>query len=68
MKSLFELNGGTYTMQGDYRLPDVNEYGFYIADAVNAAINQNKKISFVYFDYDANKERHVIRKSEGIFR
>lgn len=23
MKSLFEQNGGTYTMQGDYRLPDV---------------------------------------------
>lgn len=22
-KSLFEQNGGTYTMQGDYRLPDV---------------------------------------------
>lgn len=24
MKSLFEENGGTYTMQGDYRLPDVS--------------------------------------------
>ena len=24
MKSLFEQNGGTYTMQGDYRLPDVS--------------------------------------------
>lgn len=23
MKSLFEQHGGTYTMQGDYRLPDV---------------------------------------------
>lgn len=23
MKSLFEQNGGTYTMQGDYRLPNV---------------------------------------------
>lgn len=23
MTSLFEQNGGTYTMQGDYRLPDV---------------------------------------------
>ena len=23
MKSLFEQNGGTYTVQGDYRLPDV---------------------------------------------
>lgn len=23
MKSLFEQSGGTYTMQGDYRLPDV---------------------------------------------
>lgn len=23
MKSLFEQNGGTYTMQGDYRLPDI---------------------------------------------
>ena len=23
MKSLFEQNSGTYTMQGDYRLPDV---------------------------------------------
>lgn len=24
MKSLFEQNGGTYTMQGDYRLPNVS--------------------------------------------
>lgn len=24
MKSLFEQNGGIYTMQGDYRLPDVS--------------------------------------------
>jgi len=24
LKSLFEQNGGTYTMQGDYRLPDVS--------------------------------------------
>ena len=23
MKSLFEVHGGTYTMQGDYRLPNL---------------------------------------------
>ena len=38
--------------------PD-NEDVIYIADAVNAAINAGKKISFQYFDYNARKEKEL---------
>ena len=37
-----------------------NEKGYYIVDAVNDAINSDKKISFLYFDYDVRKRRRLM--------
>jgi predicted DNA-binding transcriptional regulator YafY len=39
----------------------INENVYYSVDAIHAAINGNKKISFKYFDYNA-KKRRVYRK------
>jgi len=41
-----------------------NEQAFYSVDAIHAAINNEKKITFKYFDYDVHKKR-VFRK-DGI--
>ena len=40
-----------------------NEKGYYIVDAVNEAILEDRQISFYYFDYDGEK-RHVF-KNDG---
>ncbi len=41
------------------RIKPANEYSFYISDAINTAINKNKKISFLYYDYDNKKEKQL---------
>ena len=41
MKSIFEQSGGTYTMQGDYRLPNLSVFG------INA-FNKCQHINFFY--------------------
>lgn len=41
------------------RVKQGNEKIYYIMDAVNEAINQGKKISFKYFQYDARKNRQL---------
>jgi len=43
------------------RPKSVNESVYYSIDAIHSAINERKKISFKYFDYDLNKAR-VYRK------
>jgi len=42
--------------------PD-NEKIYYIVDALNDAINQKCKVSFLYFDYLPNKKKHI--KNDG---
>ena len=40
-----------------------NEKGYYIVDAVNEAINSKRQISFLYTDFDAEKQR--ILRNDG---
>jgi len=41
------------------RIKPENEMIYYIVDAINDAINQAKKISFQYFEYDASKKKKL---------
>ena len=43
----------------DKSIKPANEKIYYIVDALNDAINQNKKVSFHYFDYLPTKEKHI---------
>lgn len=43
----------------DENIKPANEKIYYIVDALNDAINQNKKVSFHYFDYLPTKEKHI---------
>lgn len=45
------------------RIKRENENIFYIIDAVNQAINEKKKIAFLYFQYDVKKEKRL--KNDG---
>jgi predicted DNA-binding transcriptional regulator YafY len=56
-----QLNRQVYV---DGQPKSVNESVYYNVDAIHTAINENKKIGFKYFDYDANKRR-VYRKDGG---
>ena len=44
------------------RAKTINETVYYSIDQIHAAVNENKKILFRYFDYDTNKKR-VYRKN-----
>lgn len=41
------------------RIKPDNEMIYYIVDAINEAINTGKKISFLYFEYSAEKEKKL---------
>ncbi len=41
------------------RIKAGNEMVFIVSDTVNEAINKHKKISFYYFEYTVNKEKHL---------
>lgn len=41
------------------RVKTDNEQIYYIVDAINTAINHSKKVSFLYFKYDENKEKKL---------
>ena len=45
------------------RVKSDNEKGYYIVEAINDAINEGKRISFYYTDYNAQKER--VLKNDG---
>ena len=45
------------------RVRSANEKGYYIVDAINTAINEGKRISFFYTDYDARKKQ--ILRNDG---
>jgi len=40
-----------------------NEKGYYIVDAINDAINSERKLSFYYYDYDSKKHHEL--KNDG---
>lgn len=46
------------------RIKTENEQVYYIIDAINSAINQSKKISFLYFKYNEKKEK--VLKNDGL--
>lgn len=46
------------------RLKPSNEQIYYIADALNDAINQGKKVSFQYFQYNVRKEQKLRHDGE----
>lgn len=45
------------------RIKSDNENGYYIVDAINEAIDTRHKISFLYTDFDINKNRYI--KNDG---
>ena len=45
------------------RIKTENEQIYYIVDTINTAINHSKKISFLYFKYNENKEK--VLKNDG---
>ena len=48
------------------RPKSINEQSYYNVDAIHAAINNGKRVTFKYFDYDANKNR-VFRKDGLVY-
>lgn len=48
------------------RAKTMNETVLYSIDNIHSAINENKKITFKYFDYSVNKER-VFRKEGNLY-
>lgn len=46
------------------RIKPGNERAYIIVDAINEAINSNKKISFQYFRYNVRKEKKITRNGE----
>ena len=46
------------------RIKPDNEKVYYIVDAINQAINENKKISFQYFRYNVRKEKKLKHNGE----
>jgi len=52
-----------------YRLPKTpNETVIYIVDALNTALDQQKQISFRYFDYDAKLQRVYRKEGQSYVR
>ena len=49
------------------RAKTMNETVYYSIDQIHAAVNENKKIAFRYFDYNADKKR-VYRKDGEIYK
>ena len=59
-KNAGELKRNLYTSG---RVRSANEKGYYIVDAINTAINEGKRISFFYTDFDAKKKQ--ILRNDG---
>lgn len=55
--SIYQQEEIKTNIQAESRVKPRNERSFYIVDAINTAINNNKKIKFTYFDYNMNKEK-----------
>ena len=55
--SIYQQNEIKRNIRTETRVKPHNERSFYIVDAINSAINKNKKIKFTYYDYNINKEK-----------
>ena len=62
LASGYEAAGMTRNVSVEHRVKRDNEQIYQIIDAINAAINECRKISFLYFKYDI-KKRQVIRNN-----
>ena len=60
--SAHEAAGMTRHVSVEHRVKRDNEQIYLIIDTINAAINDGKKISFLYFKYDA-KKKPIIRNN-----
>jgi len=49
------------------RPKSINEQSYYSVDSIHTAVNEGKKITFKYFDYDVQKCR-VFRKSGALYQ
>lgn len=57
--SIYQQDEIKRNIRTETRVKPHNERSFYIVDAINSAINKNKKIKFTYFDYNINKEKSL---------
>ena len=55
--SIYQQDEIKRNIRTETRVKPHNERSFYIVDAINSAINKNKKIKFTYYDYNINKEK-----------
>lgn len=62
--SVYNRNTLRRNLKVDSRFKPKNEEIFLIADAINSAINQQRKISFQYFSYNIRKEKQLRHKGE----
>ena len=61
--SMYQQDEIKRNIHTESRIKPSNERSFYIVDAINTAINRNKKIKFTYFEYGINKEK--VFRNEG---
>lgn len=59
MTSEYQSNSLNRNIVFDKLIKPDNEKIYYIVDALNDAINQKRKVSFHYYDYLPNKEKHI---------
>lgn len=55
--SVYQQDEIKRNIRTESRIKPSNERSFYIVDTINTAINQRKKISFTYYDYNVHKEK-----------
>ena len=55
--SIYQQDEIRRNIRTETRVKPHNERSFYIVDAINSAINKNRKIRFTYYDYNVNKEK-----------
>ena len=55
--SIYQQDEIKRNIRTESRIKPNNERSFYIVDTINTAINQCKKISFTYYDYNVHKEK-----------
>lgn len=59
LTSKYEIDGLTRNVSCEGRIKPGNEKVYYIIDKINEAINQNKKVSLYYFQYNVRKEQKL---------
>ena len=55
--SIYQQDEIRRNIRTETRVKPHNERSFYIVDAINSAINKNRKIRFTYYDYNVNKDK-----------